>query len=183
MGKGGLTRVKMTVKVDDGNRPVRAVDRFEEGKCNGVIAAKCDDAGERLALQGEPLLLGVRSGSPRKNAVVSLLDLMESPRVVVAGKSKQGLAIRGLHLWESHDVTGMSPQSRTLAQLWNGFVARGTLYPPLSPMSFSPSLHVENILEIQSSRTLSDARWAKSSAGPVGRAGIERGTLISSMAA
>ena len=28
---------------------------------------------------------------------------------------------------ETYDVTGMSPQSSTLAQLWNGFASRGTL--------------------------------------------------------
>ena len=27
----------------------------------------------------------------------------------------------------THEVTGMSPQSRTVAQLWNGFASSGTL--------------------------------------------------------
>lgn len=34
-------------------------------------------------------------------------------------------------LLRTYEVTGISPQSRTVAQLLNGFVARGTLYPPL----------------------------------------------------
>lgn len=33
----------------------------------------------------------------------------------------------------THEVTGISPQSSTEAQLLNGFVSRGTLYPPLKP--------------------------------------------------
>lgn len=32
---------------------------------------------------------------------------------------------------EAYDVTGISPQSMTLAQLLKGFVSSGTLYPPL----------------------------------------------------
>jgi hypothetical protein len=32
----------------------------------------------------------------------------------------------------------MSPQSRTVAQLLNGFVSNGTLYPPLKPTLREP---------------------------------------------
>ena len=38
----------------------------------------------------------------------------------------------------TYDVTGMSPQSRTVAQLLNGFVSNGTLYPPLKPTLREP---------------------------------------------
>ena len=32
----------------------------------------------------------------------------------------------------THEVTGISPQSKTVAQLSKGFAASGTLYPPLN---------------------------------------------------
>lgn len=35
-------------------------------------------------------------------------------------------------------MTGMSPQSKTVAQLLNGFVSNGTLYPPLKPTLREP---------------------------------------------
>lgn len=38
----------------------------------------------------------------------------------------------------SYEVTGMSPQSRTVAQLLKGFVSNGTLYPPLKPTLREP---------------------------------------------
>jgi hypothetical protein len=38
----------------------------------------------------------------------------------------------------AYDVTGISPQSRTVAQLLNGFVSSGTLYPPLKPTLREP---------------------------------------------
>jgi hypothetical protein len=38
----------------------------------------------------------------------------------------------------TYDVTGISPQSRTVAQLLNGFVSNGTLYPPLNPTLREP---------------------------------------------
>jgi hypothetical protein len=40
----------------------------------------------------------------------------------------------------SYEVTGISPQSRTRAQELKGFVASGTLYPPLHP-SVRPQPH------------------------------------------
>jgi hypothetical protein len=38
----------------------------------------------------------------------------------------------------AYDVTGISPQSKTVAQLLKGFVANGTLYPPLKPTLREP---------------------------------------------
>jgi hypothetical protein len=41
----------------------------------------------------------------------------------------------------TYEVTGMSPQSTTLAQELNGFAASGTLYPPLNPILREPLDH------------------------------------------
>lgn len=37
------------------------------------------------------------------------------------------------YLGKTYEVTGISPQSSTVAQLSKGLVSRGTLYPPLKP--------------------------------------------------
>lgn len=39
---------------------------------------------------------------------------------------------------ESYEVTGISPQSMTLAQELKGFALSGTLYPPLNPILREP---------------------------------------------
>lgn len=72
---------------------------------------------------------------------MALFDLLDCVGVVVAGVCWVSLAF-GLFFFpmmmmmggkgsEAYDVTGISPQSRTLAQLLKGFVSSGTLYPPL----------------------------------------------------
>ena len=45
----------------------------------------------------------------------------------------------------AYEVTGISPQSRTVAQLLNGFVSNGTLYPPLKPTLREPMFASEGI--------------------------------------
>lgn len=81
----------------------------------------------------------------------------------------------------TYDVTGISPQSRTLAQLLKGLVAKGTLYPPLkrtlrepcSPFCVSLGFFRLNVLEVEAARTLPDAAGAKASSGTVGGSGIK----------
>jgi hypothetical protein len=84
-----LTGVKVAVKVDDRNGSICTVDGLEERKCDGVVTAEGDDAWQSLALQGEALHVGVGGRGSRKNAVVSFLDLVQSPRVVVPEKCEQ----------------------------------------------------------------------------------------------
>lgn len=51
----------------------------------------------------------------------------------------------------TYEVTGISPQSRTVAQLLKGFVASGTLYPPLfTCQTLIGTLAVKKILTIGS---------------------------------
>lgn len=54
-------------------------------------------------------------------------------------------ALMGLEGGVSYDVTGISPQSRTVAQLLKGFVSKGTLYPPLKPILCEPTIHRNGI--------------------------------------
>jgi len=71
--------------VNDRDGPVSAVDRPQQGKGDGVVAAQGDDSRERLALQRGALLVGVRLGRAGEDAVVAFLDLVEGEGVVVPG--------------------------------------------------------------------------------------------------
>jgi hypothetical protein len=63
---------------------------------------------------------------------MAFFDLVKSPSIVVPFtlSTFPEPVFKGDH--ETYEVTGMSPQSSTVAQLLNGFVFRGTLYPPLN---------------------------------------------------
>jgi hypothetical protein len=134
----------MAVKVDYGHGTVSTVDRLQQRKGDGVVAAEGDDTGQGLAALGRSFLVRVGGGSAREDVVVSLLDLVESEGVVVPRVAGSAALEPGIGTSRgTYEVTGMSPQSRTLAQLLNGFVSSGTLYPPLpSSRSVSPLLAV-----------------------------------------
>lgn len=53
----------------------------------------------------------------------------------------------------TYEVTGMSPQSRTVAQLLNGFVSRGTLYPPLKAVLVRKERMLQRVLGRGEART------------------------------
>ena len=88
--------------------------------------------------------------------------------------------------WELYDVTGISPQSRTVAQLLKGFASSGTLYPPLNRTLREPlprsrvSLRLIRvyILEIKTARTLSDSVRPEASARAVRSSSVERSSCI-----
>ena len=99
---------------------------------------------------------------------------MPSLQVAVGEKGGGGLA---------YEVTGMSPQSMTVAQLLNGLASSGTLYPPLNRTLREPwgggeevSGRVGHVLEVEAARTLSDAAGAEAGTGAVGGAGVEGGS-------
>lgn len=79
----------------------------------------------------------------------------------------------------TYEVTGISPQSRILNSLWKGLASRGTLYPPLNPNLREPfgqiNKPLQNVLEIETARTLSDAAGTKAGAWSVRSAGVEGG--------
>lgn len=68
---------------------------------------------------------------------MTFFDLVESPGVVVP--MRLTISVVGCLKWKkTYEVTGISPQSRTVAQLLKGFVSSGTLYPPLKPTLREP---------------------------------------------
>jgi hypothetical protein len=116
----------MAVKVNHRHGAVSPVDGAEQGQRNRVVSAERDNTRKRLALLGQAGLVGGGLWRPAENLIVSLLDLLEGPRVVVTVYC-QCIEGQGKDAWDTDEVTGMSPQSRTVAQLLNGFVSRGTL--------------------------------------------------------
>jgi hypothetical protein len=117
----------VAVEVDDADGTVGAVDGAEEGKGYRVVAAQGDDSGEGLAILGRAFLLGVCLGLAGEDAVVAFFDLVEGVGVVVSGVMLVTLVGFGTVSSVPYEVTGMSPQSSTVAQLLKGFVSRGTL--------------------------------------------------------
>ncbi len=73
----------MAVKVNDSDGAVGTVDGSQQGKSDGVVATQGDDARQGLALDGRAPLVGVRRGGAREDAEMALLDLLQSPGVVV----------------------------------------------------------------------------------------------------
>jgi hypothetical protein len=75
--------------------------------------------------------VGVGLGRAREDMVVAFLDLAKGKGVVVADSRVSIRRSRLRHpmapIKRAYLVTGMSPQSRTVAQLLKGFVPRGTL--------------------------------------------------------
>lgn len=62
---------------------------------------------------------------------MSFLDLVDGIGIVVSNTPISTVTVV-LHAGGTYEVTGISPQSSTVAQLSNGFASRGTLYPPLN---------------------------------------------------
>lgn len=60
---------------------------------------------------------------------MTLFDLLDGVGVVVTALLSASFSRATVQL--PYEVTGISPQSNTLAQLLNGFASSGTLYPPL----------------------------------------------------
>ena len=91
-----------------------------------MVAAQCDDTREGLAFLRRARSAGVGGGLTHEDAVVALFDLMDGVGIVVAAPGVSDLLVHARGM-STDLVTGMSPQSRTVAQLSNGFASRGTL--------------------------------------------------------
>ncbi|KAL0057109.1 hypothetical protein AAF712_016264, partial [Marasmius tenuissimus] len=111
------------------------VDRTQEGKDNGMITTKGDDAGVMLAvdrqrLERSPFLVVAQRGKrlPVKKVFVTGFNLLDCVLVVVR---PDDVAIRPSDSDKLRTyITGISPQSTILSPDLNGLASRGTLYPP-----------------------------------------------------
>lgn len=155
---------QMTIKMNHCHRSVCLVDAPQQGESNGVVTAHGNDARQRLTSTREPQLVSVCEWLAHENAVVSLLDLLNSPGVIVR---------RHGDIATVHDTELASERVR----LERDVVAatRLSLFQPKHPGNFLPAgLH--HVLEIETPGTLSDTAWAESRSRSVRGAGVEGGT-------
>lgn len=114
----------MTVEVNHRDGPIGAVDGPQKRQGDGMVSAKGDDTGQSPPLGCRASFISVCGGGSGQDLEMAFLDLLEGPCVVVAWSRSATF----LHGWlGTHDVTGISPQSRTVAQLLKGLVLSGTL--------------------------------------------------------
>lgn len=116
---------------------VGAVDRPEKRQSDCVITSEGNDSGQGLSILCWTFLFRIRRWSAAQDGVVSFFNLVKSPGIVIPARQFSICTIADADS-RTYDVTGMSPQSRTVAQLLNGFVSNGTLYPPLKPTLREP---------------------------------------------
>lgn len=104
-----------------------------------MVTAKSDQTGQCLALLRWTGLLSIGVRRAAQEKVVTFFDLLQRIGVVISvGRCKDSTRSRKSTALRTYDVTGMSPQSMTLAQELNGFALSGTLYPPLNPTLREP---------------------------------------------
>ena len=114
---------------------------------------------------------------------MAFFDLLDGIGIVIAMRLLDFPIIK-LFNREPYEVTGISPQSNTVAQLWNGFASRGTLYPPLNRTLREPLPEPKislgfirgYVLEIETSRTLSDSIGSEAGTWTVGGSSVEWST-------
>ena len=124
-----LTSIQVAVKVNDGDGSISPINGSKQGKSDGVVAAESNDARKGLALFRRSSLIGIGGRTPGEDVEMTFFNLVQSPSVVISSISRSAPQHHtGNRLWsKTHEVTGISPQSRTVAQLLNGFVFKGTL--------------------------------------------------------
>lgn len=174
----------MAVKVNDRHGAVGPVDGPQQGQGDGMVSSESDDPWEGLGVQSRAGLVCIGSRGTAEDLVVAFLDLAEGPGVVVSMEKRHCEYLEELgecRLRITYDVTGMSPQSRTLAQLLKGLTSKGTLYPPLHSVSLSSLAEAcvqLCLLEVETARALTDSRWSESSTGTVRSTSVEWSALI-----
>ena len=120
----------MAVEVDHADGAVGLVHAAHERERDGVVAAERDDARQRRALDRGPGPVRVGRRLAEEDRAVAVLDLLDGVLVIVPTSAISKTPCRGRDRRRSggtYEVTGMSPQSRILAQLWKGLAASGTL--------------------------------------------------------
>jgi len=124
-----LADLQVRIEVDHRDRAIGTVYGAQEGKSDSVITTKSNDSRESLALLGRTDGLGIGFGSAGEDGVMPFLDLFQGVVVVVAVAGAQYSGHQEARTG-TYEVTGISPQSMTVAQELKGLALRGTLYPP-----------------------------------------------------
>lgn len=124
----------MAVKVDDTDWPVGTVDATEEWEGDGVVATQSDQTWKCLALLRPSFDMCIGLGRAGEKCVMAFLDLLQGIGIIVTimisvFKCESSLTV-AKESSSTYEVTGISPQSMTVAQLLKGLASSGTLYPP-----------------------------------------------------
>lgn len=122
--------LQVAVKVDYADGPIGSIDTPQKWKSDGMITTKGDDSRQRPTLFRRAFSVRMSRWSAIENTVVALFDLLNRVGIVIARNFHQR-CVNYDDAVRTYEVTGISPQSRTVAQLSKGFASRGTLYPPL----------------------------------------------------
>lgn len=123
---------QMAVEMDYADRSIGFVYAPQQRQRDSVVSAKRDDSRQRLPMLGRAQLVCVGGRLAHQDAVVAFFDLLDSIRIVIPDRELARCTYHRLGRPSPYEVTGISPQSRTVAQLLNGFASSGTLYPPLN---------------------------------------------------
>ena len=86
---GGL---QVAVKVNHRDRPIGLVDAPQQRKCDGMVSSQSDHSRQSLARLGKTGFIRIGVWLAHEDAVVSLFDLLDCIRIVVAIPS-----VRRLH--------------------------------------------------------------------------------------
>lgn len=73
----------MAIEMHHRHRAIGTVDGPQQGQGDGVVTTERDDARQRLALLRWAKLVRIGLGLAGKDAVVTLLDLVKRPAVVI----------------------------------------------------------------------------------------------------
>ena len=117
----------MAVKVDDSNRSIGSGYTSEKWESDSVVTTQCDNSGQCLTLFGWTLLTCIGCRYTFQDAVVALFNLLNGVGVVVPMRLSVALSEFRKINCRTYEVTGISPQSNTVAQLLKGFASSGTL--------------------------------------------------------
>jgi hypothetical protein len=154
-----LPRVKVTVEVDDGHRPIRAVHTAEQRQSDGVITAHGDHTREGLVFLRESRLVGVSGRVAHEDAVVAFFDLVNGPFRVVG--SDRNIAA----------VDDCSPAVEWIG--CEGYVVASTVERvEISYCSYSGSEVFPNLLQVETTTALPDTLRSETRTRSVARAGI-----------
>ena len=79
----------MAVKMNDRDRAVGLVDAPQQRQSNGVIASKRDKSRQHLTSLGNALLVGIGVWFAHQETIVTILDLLNRPGVIVPAWVRQ----------------------------------------------------------------------------------------------
>jgi hypothetical protein len=176
----GLPGVKVRVEVDHGDWSVGLVHAAKDGEGDGVVAAHGDDTRESLALLCKSRLFSVGGGLAHEDAVVAFFDLVDGPVWVVPSDDQAGvLGGRVQCVLTMLQARRRSQLRSPTNRMGSRRAARCSLHCPtyqIRSQRKNTDLHLDDLLEIETTTSLSDTLRAKSCTWPVAGAGIVRGS-------